>query len=331
MHSGLTSIKVEFYFGDQNLPQDKFLWEQTGGFENKPISLKTIHSFKRMQRFKPYSAVVAALRVSKFLVVEGEDGEETIRRQKAYEQSKHNLNKNARSVYVKGFGDEEPTTQFKLEAWFLKSGPFEAVRLRRAEDGSFKGSVFTEYKTEEAAKAFLALDPKPTYEGKELEIMSKQAYVEMKRKLIEEGKIQPSKSYKSSFWEGKVRGAFKPRGGGKSLDKDNWKERRDYDQKNGQHKHGQRGRGRGRGRGQRGGNRGRGGRRNDSRNEEPPRDVAAEEIREAEAAEAAAKVDAAAATKSNGKRPRDEEAAAEDGVPAAKKVDTKPDLIAAES
>ncbi|KAF4963460.1 hypothetical protein FZEAL_10933, partial [Fusarium zealandicum] len=41
--------QVEFYFGDWNFPQDKFMWETAGGAENKPVKVKTIHSFKRMR------------------------------------------------------------------------------------------------------------------------------------------------------------------------------------------------------------------------------------------------------------------------------------------
>src|SRR5437762_11528669 len=59
--------QVEFYFSDSNLPMDKFLFAKVGGVENKPISLKMIATFKRMKRFQPYEAIVAALKDSEFL------------------------------------------------------------------------------------------------------------------------------------------------------------------------------------------------------------------------------------------------------------------------
>merc|ERR1712093_84300 len=109
-----------------------------------------------------------------------------------------------RSIYAKGFPEEETTgnnnardgrrggqqhstrTQQELEKFFgsLGVGKVNAVRMRRDEQKKFKGSVFVEFATLESAKAFLELDPIPTYPGqdKPLEVMSKKAYVDMKAK-----------------------------------------------------------------------------------------------------------------------------------------------------
>jgi lupus La protein len=46
----------------------------------------------------------------------------------------------------------------------------------------FQGSVFTEFVDYKSVEAFLSADPKPSWDGKELVIMSKEAYVEMKIK-----------------------------------------------------------------------------------------------------------------------------------------------------
>lgn len=119
-----------------------------------------------------------------------------------------------RSVYAKGFPTfelaEAPTAeqrtevkqkedqlQIELEAWArgLNVGDVKAVRMRRDTKGpvingkptlvkgrgKFKGSVFVEFAQVDSVPAFLALDPKPTFNGAELEVMSKAAYVEMKR------------------------------------------------------------------------------------------------------------------------------------------------------
>jgi lupus La protein len=68
--------QVEFYFSDANLPRDKFLWTQTQADPKKEgwVSIATIASFKRMQRFKPLEAIVAALRESKELLDVNEEG-----------------------------------------------------------------------------------------------------------------------------------------------------------------------------------------------------------------------------------------------------------------
>lgn len=255
--------QFEFYFGDSNLPSDKHMWTITGGTENKPVKVKHICNFGRCKRFQPYEAVVAALRDSKELEVSGPEGDEEVKRKQPYvATSEAAQNRVSKSVYVKGFGDETPSTQFDIEAFFARYGPVNAIRLRRTDEDFFKGSVFVEFPTEEAAKAFLALDPAPTYQGHELKIMSKRAYMEEKNQLIKEGKLEPQKQHKK-FWEGKELGFAKGgrggRGGGdRRGDSENWNKRRENDQKNGYRGRGDRG-----GRGGRGG-RGRGGR--DDRN-----------------------------------------------------------------
>lgn len=250
-------LQFEFYFGDSNLPSDKHMWNITGGAENKPVKVKHICNFGRCKRFQPYEAVVAALKDSEVLEVSGPEGDEEVKRKKAYVPASDNAQaRMAASVYVKGFGDETPSTQFDIEAFFARYGPVNVIRLRRTEEEYFKGSVFVEFPSEEAAKTFLALDPAPTYQGHELKIMAKKAYIEEKNQLIKEGKLEPRQQHKK-FWEGKDITNSRGRGGrgrdGKA-DSDNWKQRRDNDQKNGNRG----GRG-GRGRGGRGG-RGRGGR-----------------------------------------------------------------------
>jgi lupus La protein len=249
--------QVEFYFGDWNFPQDKFMWEQCEGAENKPIAIQKIHSFKRMRTFQPYSAVVAALRDSDFLVVDGEEGEETVKRKNAYKPMATGKAKaEAATVYVKGFGDEEPNTQFDLETFFSQFGDVRGLKLRRTQENFFKGSVFVTFADENEAQKFIALDPAPKWKDHDLKIMSKREYCQEKTDLIRQGKLEPNSQSTKKFFEGKD-GSNKPR------DNDDWKKRREHDQKNGfrDNRGGFRGRG-GRGRGGGGRGRGRGGRDN---------------------------------------------------------------------
>ena len=200
-----------------------------------------------MRRFQPYSAVVAALRESKFLEV---TEDESIRRReplaetegKSVEESLKIYEDKAqpRSVYAKGFGEEGPSTQFDIEAFFAPYGPTNAIRLRRTfPDKIFKGSVFVEFESEEMQQAFLALDPKPKFKGKDLMIMSKKEYCDMKVSGIKSGKVRANESRRG-------RGGGRGRGGARKMrdrdrnrgqnedgdDKD-WKESRDKFQKNG--------------------------------------------------------------------------------------------------
>ncbi|KAF9874798.1 La domain-containing protein [Colletotrichum karsti] len=313
--------KVEFYLSDSNLPHDKYLWELTGGFENNAIPLKTITSFKRMRRFQPYSAVVAALKESASLEISGEEGEELIKRKQAYTPS--NDKYNLRCVYVKGFGDEEPSTQFDLEAFFTQFGPINSVRLRRTAEKLFKGSVFVEFPDEEAAQKFLALDPKPKWKGHDLKIMPKVDYVKEKSALIIAGKLEPNQSRR--FFEGKDgsdrgRGKNNNRGG---RDKDNWKQRRDNDQKNGFRggRGGRGGRGRGRGGDRRGG-------RDQQENRRDPNERANDRNAGKPTIQATNdKGEVVSEDKNNnGKRAREDDGAA--AQPEAKKVDTKAEVAA---
>ena len=241
--------QVEFYFSDSNLPIDAYLLKLSGGKENKAVPLKTIHDFKRMRHFQPYSAVRDAVAASKFLNLSEDD--QITRKVALSEKFGEDAEENkkiastanmARSIYAKGFGPEDEKTQLDIEEYFEPYGPVTAVRLRRADDGLFKGSVFAEFETEEAAKAFLELDPKPAFNDKDLQIMSKQAYVDKKTEDIKEGRVRP----RSPSRTGGQKHHSTNRDGG-----DNWKQSRDNFQRGG------RGGGRGRGgRGGRGGDRG---------------------------------------------------------------------------
>jgi lupus La protein len=215
------------------------------------VSIKHISEFKRMRRFRPYSAVVNALRESKDLVVldDGEFngvGKEAVKRKEAivvpaetgdeenppsattlfWRLKDLSSNKMETSVYVKNFGNADDAGQIALEQFFRPYGSV-MVRKRRAEDGSWKGSVFVEFESEESQKQFLALDPAPKFNENELTIMGKKEY---NAKKCEEKGIEPDSE---------------PKG------RSNGHRNRDDRERDG-------GRGRGRGRG-RGGRAGRGG------------------------------------------------------------------------
>lgn len=214
---------------------DKFLLSKVGGSENRPVELSLLHSFKRMRRFQPFSAVVEALKESKTL--ELIDNDTCVRRKEPLPKDlTADPDANAvkvfedkamhRSIYAKGFGKEEPSTQFDIEAFFTPYGPLNAVRLRRTHDKIFKGSVFVEFDSEETQKKFLALETKPKWKGEtELLIKSKKDYCEEKVKEIEAGRV------KAGTWRG--RGGNRGRGRGGKGNNADWRERRSQDQKGG--------------------------------------------------------------------------------------------------
>ncbi|KAF2818461.1 hypothetical protein CC86DRAFT_450547 [Ophiobolus disseminans] len=198
--------QVEFYFSTHNLVTDEHLFLELDGPENRPVPIKHITTFKRMRRFQPYTAVVAALRDSKDLVVvdDGEfhgDGNEAVKRKEPLAVPKdekdgekkpstldlfHRLRMASNniletSVYVKDFGNLDEAGQIALEQFFRPYGAV-MVRKRREEDGTWKGSVFVEFDSEDSQKQFLALDPKPKFNENELYIQGKKEYIIMKCK-----------------------------------------------------------------------------------------------------------------------------------------------------
>ena len=182
--------QVEFYFSDANLPKDKFLWNETRKDpEGKGwVQIEVLAKFNRMRRFLPLENVVAALKKSSGDVIEvNEDGTKVRRTTKLIPTRTDHVEK--RSVYAKGFGTEEKHTQVDLEKFFEEFGKVNAVRLRRADDGSFKGSVFVEYAMPESAEKFLS-EPRK-YKDTELITMSKKDYTEMKTEELKTREQDP--------------------------------------------------------------------------------------------------------------------------------------------
>lgn len=295
--------------------------ELVGGVENKAVPLKQITSFKRMKRFQPYSAVVAALKESKVIVVEGEEGEETVRRKVPFDPSKKSQAEE-QSIYAKGFGDETPTTQVDIEAFFTQHGEINSVRLRRAPNKAFKGSVFVEWTDKETADKFMALEPKPEWRGHPLMIMWKKDYVDQKNEDIREGRVDPngsSKSFRGNSFRGQRGGNSRRGRDNRGGDSDDWKKRRDEDQRNGFRGRDRRDNRGGRGRG-RGGNRGRGNRDRPDGGRDSGRDKEQRDSRDVGRPKINISGDGEN-TKENGKRSRDEDG--QGGEPPAKKVDNK--------
>lgn len=229
--------QVEFYFSNSNLLQDKFLYSKVEGHQNLPVPISIISSFQRMRHFKPHSAIVEALKESKILNVVENDS--CIQRKEALPEDfkdkpmdeivqVHEDEAMTRSVYAKGFGEEKPSTQFDIEAFFAEHGSTNSVRLRRTHERVFKGSVFVEFDSEETQQTFLALDPKPKWKGSDLVIKSKKQYCEEKVEEIKSGRMKPN-----TQWRIPYDSKLKSRGqGGKGTDRD-WRDRRNEDQKGG--------------------------------------------------------------------------------------------------
>ena len=226
---------------------DNYLYNKVQGHDNLPVPIAMLHSFKRMRHFQPYSAVVDALKQSTFLEVLNDEHDELCVKRKIplaeefKDKPKHEIEKvfesqaMVRSVYIKGFGQEEPSTQFDIEAFFAKFGATKSVRLRRTSEKFFKGSVFVEFDSEDTAQSFLKLEPEPKWKGKHLLIKSKKQYCDDKVEDIKAGRIKPhgGEHQQKGTHEGS-RSKKDDRGGNRNNKDDrDWRTRRDEDRRNG--------------------------------------------------------------------------------------------------
>ncbi|KAG8686685.1 hypothetical protein FRC08_012368 [Ceratobasidium sp. 394] len=163
--------QFEFYFDDANLPYDKFMWKLHTQTPEHWIPIATVASFKRMREFQPKGTewLVDILRKSDGLLEVDESGT-NVRRARELHPPKDQFD---RSVYAKGFPDETPDLQIRLEKYFAQFGQVNAVRMRRTDQKVFKNSVFVEFASFDSVKRFLEADPKPTFDDTELVTMSK--------------------------------------------------------------------------------------------------------------------------------------------------------------
>eukprot|EP00126_Sphaerothecum_destruens_P013087 Sdes_comp22390_c0_seq1m20856 len=170
--------QVEFYFGDSNLPTDKFLQsviQENDGW----VPVETLLTFKRLRQLteKP-SEIVDALRLSESGLLEIDEEGTKVKRSKAPESDI--LKQALQSVYIKGF--KETSTLEEIESFLeenIKDKKILCVRMRRIPTSKvFKGSVFVEFSSvkeaEEVASMSLTFDEKPMI------LMMKNDYVQKK-------------------------------------------------------------------------------------------------------------------------------------------------------
>lgn len=206
--------QVEYYFGDFNLPRDKFLQEEIKSDEGW-VTMETMLKFKRLSDLsKDAAAIVAALKLSSNgLIVVAENGLK-IRRDPQIplpdntEESRKALE--ARTVYAKGF-DKENTVLDELLDHYNETNPdVVSIQMRNWADKKgkdkvwkFKGSIFITFKTEEAAKAFVEKEEK----FKDVPVIKKfqKTYFEEKAKESEERRAKHGKRDQKKSVDGGVK------------------------------------------------------------------------------------------------------------------------------
>jgi len=192
--------QVEYYFGDFNLPRDKFLQAETKTDEGW-VAMETMLNFKRLAELtRDVPAIVAAIRLSKAGLIEVSEDALKIRREPSIplpentEESRKLLE--ARTAYAKGF-DKETTTMDELIDHFNSTNlDVVSVQMRnwcekkgKEKIWKFKGSIFLTFKTEEAASAFVTVE-RAEYRGAELVRKFQKDYFAEKAKEVEERKAK---------------------------------------------------------------------------------------------------------------------------------------------
>ncbi|XP_059896662.1 lupus La protein [Gadus macrocephalus] len=170
--------QIEYYFGDHNLPRDKFLKEQLQ-LDDGWVKVATMLQFNRLKSLTTDSAVIIeALLKSKTGLLEISEDKTKIRR--SAEKPIPEINEDYKdamknkSVYIKGFPLE--TTLDEILEWTTGKGQAENIQMRRNLQRQFKGSVFLCFDTEEAAKAFLGREDIKSFKDNELLVLSREAY-----------------------------------------------------------------------------------------------------------------------------------------------------------
>jgi len=164
--------QVEFYFGDQNYPKDKFLKSQAAKDEKGWVPISVVLDFKRMKNLtQDPQDVVDALKTSDIVDIDAEK-KMIKRKEMALEEGVSD-----KTLFIKGW----PTT-IKIEEVTevcSKLGLVTNVKIRRRADKTQKPSCWVEFESEEKAKE-IAEKQKLEFNGKQLLILTKDGYLKAK-------------------------------------------------------------------------------------------------------------------------------------------------------
>jgi len=160
--------QIEHYFGDFNLPKDKFLLEQTK-INDGWVSMETMLKFKRLAALCDDAATICDILATANGLMEVDAAGSRIRRAPSKPVPEWNDERRAQlvkqTVYVKGFDKENTTLDGLVEFFEEKLGSDVLnLQMRNYQDKKdknkkgFKGSLFVTFKDRESAEKFLALE-----------------------------------------------------------------------------------------------------------------------------------------------------------------------------
>jgi len=195
--------QVTYYFGDFNLPRDKFLQEQMKESDGW-VSMETMLKFQRLNKLSSDGdLILKALKASNDNLIEVDLENKKIRRnpEVPLPKSEDDAAKKAKSVYVKGF-EKTNTSLDDLLKFFNQYENVVHVNRRTwvdHKDGSrnFKGSVFVTFKDKESAEKFMALESVKSPQDEELIKKWQSEYFEEKAKEMEEKRAKKNADRRS--------------------------------------------------------------------------------------------------------------------------------------
>lgn len=179
--------QVEYYFGDLNLPRDKFLREQVK-LDDGWIPLEVLITFNRLAKLSTdYEVIANALNKSNSGLLEVSEDNKKVRRNPELPIPEMNEERRkeiaTRTIYVKGFPKEASLDE--ILKYFRQFDDVENIIMRRYLDRQskkrvFKGSVFATFKTKEQAEKVVEMKDLK-YNETELLILWQENYIEKKQ------------------------------------------------------------------------------------------------------------------------------------------------------
>ncbi|KAL3856119.1 hypothetical protein ACJMK2_015312 [Sinanodonta woodiana] len=150
--------QVEYYFGDINLPRDKFLLEQIKENEDGWVTMETMVKFNRLRELsEDFEVIAGSLRKSTSGLVEVSEDNQKVRRNPKQPMPENTAERRQelmdRTLYVKPFPLD--VTLDKLMEFFEGHGNVEGLLMRRDMKKKFKGSVFITFKKNEDTEKFV--------------------------------------------------------------------------------------------------------------------------------------------------------------------------------
>lgn len=185
--------QLEYYFGDMNLPRDRFLQEQIREDADGWVSLAIMTKFNRLKQLTSNLKMIAtAIRKCDSGLLEVSKDGVYMRRSPDVPLPENTEDRRAelqkKTVYAKGFPAN--ISLDKIISFFEEGhGHVDTVQMRRDQNKKFKGSVFTVFQSQADADKFLAAS-EIKFQDTPLKRMSKQLYFTQKQEEKKKIKLE---------------------------------------------------------------------------------------------------------------------------------------------